>query len=270
MEKKMVELIAEIGWNHMGDMSLAERMIKSAAESGADYAKFQTWSVDRLKPGDWDTDGRRQIYEAAELTAEKHEHLIQLCKEYDIKFLSSVFSVEDAKFLRGLGVQEVKIPSFECRNHDLIKYCDRNFEKIFMSTGTSTWKEIKESVSLIKDADLVLMHCVSSYPCEPSQANILKIEKLKEICAQVGYSDHIFGVESAKVAMKYDVCAIEKHFTVDQGLPGRDNKFAILPSDLKNLKEYVTMFEQMHTWHGEDFLDIEEGSRENYTGRFNG
>ena len=72
----MVELIAEIGWNHMGDMSLAERMIKSAAESGADYAKFQTWSVDRLKPGDWDTDGRRQIYEAAELTAEKHEHLI--------------------------------------------------------------------------------------------------------------------------------------------------------------------------------------------------
>ena len=114
------------------------------------------------------------------------------------------------------------------------------------------------------------MHCVSSYPCEPRQANIFKIEKLKEICAQVGYSDHIFGVESAKVAMKYDVCAIEKHFTVDQGLPGRDNKFAILPSDLKNLKEYVTMFEQMHTWHGEDFLDIEEGSRENYTGRFDG
>ena len=59
----MIDIIGEIGWNHMGDMDLAEKMIVSAKDAGATYAKFQTWSVDRLKPGVWDTDGRREIYE---------------------------------------------------------------------------------------------------------------------------------------------------------------------------------------------------------------
>ena len=60
-------IIAEIGWNHMGDMELAKKMIEEAAKSGANYAKFQSWTVDKLKPGEWDEDGRRQIYENAEL-----------------------------------------------------------------------------------------------------------------------------------------------------------------------------------------------------------
>ena len=61
-----VKLIAEIGWNHMGSLKLAEKMIKAAKESGADYAKFQTWRVKNLKSGPWDTDGRRDIYKKAE------------------------------------------------------------------------------------------------------------------------------------------------------------------------------------------------------------
>ena len=88
------KLIAEIGWNHMGDMRIAEEMVKEAAESGAFFAKFQTWKVDRLKSGSWDHDGRREIYEKAELTKEKHEFLIESCKRHNIKFLSSAFSVE--------------------------------------------------------------------------------------------------------------------------------------------------------------------------------
>ena len=57
-------IIAEIGWNHMGNMDLADKMIEEAANSGADIAKFQTWKVDRLKNGDWDNDGRREIYKS--------------------------------------------------------------------------------------------------------------------------------------------------------------------------------------------------------------
>ena len=76
----MTSIIAEIGWNHMGDMNLAENMIRQAAKSGAKYAKFQTWSVKRLKKGEWDHDGRRQIYEKAELTHQNHEFLISCCK----------------------------------------------------------------------------------------------------------------------------------------------------------------------------------------------
>ena len=80
----MTKLIAEIGWNHMGDMKLAKEMISAAKESGADFAKFQTWSVERLKPGVWDTDGRREIYENAELDLDKHFDLKNYCDEVGI------------------------------------------------------------------------------------------------------------------------------------------------------------------------------------------
>ena len=78
---KKVKLIAEIGWNHMGSITLAEKMIKAAKISGADYAKFQTWSVDSLKPGPWDKDGRRQIYEKAELSKEDYSKILNICKK---------------------------------------------------------------------------------------------------------------------------------------------------------------------------------------------
>ena len=87
----MTKLIAEIGWNHMGDMSLAKRMVEAAVNSGAHVAKFQTWKVERLKNGEWDNDGRRQIYEKAELTYDKHVELIDFCRQLNISFMSSVF-----------------------------------------------------------------------------------------------------------------------------------------------------------------------------------
>ena len=87
-----MKIIAEIGWNHCGDMELAKQMAKSAADNGATYAKYQTWSVNRLKPGSWDDDGRRQIYEKAELSKENHIELINYCN----KILSVVPQMEDA------------------------------------------------------------------------------------------------------------------------------------------------------------------------------
>ena len=74
-------VIAEIGWNHMGDMELAEKMIIRAKESGADIAKFQTWQVSRLKEGEWDLDGRKEIYIKAELSEKDHILLMQVCKK---------------------------------------------------------------------------------------------------------------------------------------------------------------------------------------------
>src|SRR5210317_1210710 len=266
----MVKIIAEIGWNHGGDMELAKEMIRAAAEAGATYAKFQSWSASRLKPGVWDTDGRREIYEKAELTRERHIELINYCNEVGIKFMSSVFSIKDAELLVRLGVADVKIPSFESRNHDLITYCDQNFKSVFMSTGTSTFKEIQESVQFIKFSDFYLLHCVSTYPCRPTQANLLRMVKLKSLNFPVGYSDHIQGVESAKVAIGEGAIVVEKHFTTDNDLPGRDNKFAILPHQMKDLTDYIQIRSQMFISHGDGFQESEADSRNNYTGRFDG
>ena len=265
-----IEVIAEIGWNHLGDMDLAKKMIESASKNGASYAKFQSWSVERLKPGSWDTDGRRQIYEKAELSESNHIELINHCKNNKIKFLSSVFSIDDAKLLKKLECESVKIPSFESRNTELIKFCDENFDRVFMSCGTSTFDEIKLSLSLYSKTKLTLLHCVSMYPCNYTNANIPKMKRLMQLHNKVGYSDHIQGSESAKIAISEGAIVIEKHFTLDNDLPGRDNKFANLPNQFKDISDYIKKYNEMLIDHGEDYQEGEEDSRNNYTGRFNG
>lgn len=266
----MTKIIAEIGWNHCGDINLAKKFIESASKNGADYAKFQTWSTSRLKKGSWDSDGRREIYEKAELSEDDHLELIQHCKKFNISFLSSVFSIQDAELLNKIGCDIVKIPSFESRNIDLIKYCNENFNTIIMSGGTSTFEEIKKSVMLVDNADLYLMHCVSVYPGEYLEANLPKMSRLSQICDKVGLSDHIEGVESSKIAIGEGAVIIEKHFTIDKNLPGRDNKFSILPDQLKDLSDFIKNRELMLIDQGLGYNIKEEDSRLNYTGRFNG
>jgi sialic acid synthase SpsE len=265
-----IKLIAEIGWNHGGDMELAKDMITAAAAAGADYAKFQTWSVDRLKNGPWDSDGRRAIYEKAELSVDDHKLLIEHCAAVGVKFLSSVFSLQDAKLLFELGCREVKIPSFESRNHQLLKYCNETFDTVFMSTGTSTASEVLDSKAIFKKATLYLLHCVSTYPGTYEKANLPKMHFLQSIHDLVGYSDHIEGIESAKVAVAQGAMVIEKHFTVDRNLPGRDNKFAILPQELLALSKFISYYNNMMINHGNDFQQEEQEARQKYTGRFDG
>ena len=266
----MIKVIAEIGWNHCGDMDIAKKMIESAQSSGANYAKFQTWSTKRLKSGEWDSDGRREIYQKAELSKKDHLNLKSFCEDLNIEFLSSAFSVPDAELLVEIGCSAVKIPSFESRNKELIAYCNENFSTIIMSCGTSTFDEIEESVGLINKADLYLMHCVSVYPGEYNEANLPKMNELKKLCNKVGLSDHIEGVESSKIAIGEGAVILEKHFTIDNDLPGRDNKFAILPKQLKDLTDYIKNRSLMLENLGLGFNDKENNSRLNYTGRFNG
>ena len=267
---KKTEIIAEIGWNHMGDMMLAKQMIQEAAKNGATHSKFQSWSVSNLKPGVWDVDGRREIYEKAKLTLADHRYLKEVCDNNNIEFMSSVFSLADVDLYSKVTTKCVKIPSFESRNHLLIKKCMEIFDKVYISVGTTTWDEVKELVHIVDINKTCVMHCVSTYPLDPKNANILKIDELNKLFKWVGYSDHMQGVESAKVALEFGVHTIEKHFTIDNELPGRDNKFAILPKQLNNLSTYLKLRNDMMINKGLDYQEPELDSRLNYTGRFNG
>ena len=267
----MTKLIAEIGWNHMGDMPLAKEMISAAKENGADCAKFQTWSVSRLKSGSWDNDGRTEIYKKSELSLEDHLELQSYCSEVDIEFLSSVFSVEDAKLLRQVISNCVKIPSAESRNDKLLDYCFENFEHVYLSTGTSSWDEIRVRVNLPYRVDKVtLLHCVSSYPCTWNNSNINRIKHLKRLVSKVGFSDHSPDIVPSVLALTYGIDVIEKHFTIDNKLPGRDNENSILPSDLKKLKYFIDASKSILSLNEPSFQKCELDVRENYTGRFDG
>lgn len=271
----MTKIIAEIGWNHMGDVELAKKMINAAKNSGADYAKFQTWSVKNLKEGSWDEDGRRKIYEKAELTKEKHLLLKKECDTIGIKFLTSVFNKNDVEFISTV-IDDIKVPSTEMDNIELIEtiikyYSTKKNHHIFLSTGTSLFDDVKKVVKLLQDNNMnfSMMHCISSYPCPYDICNLDRINELKKIHSSVGYSGHCCGVFDAIVSLEYNIDVIEKHFTINHDLPGRDNKFAILPEELKYLCDLRNCRDELKKFHGNDYLENEKDCRNNYKGRWN-
>jgi sialic acid synthase SpsE len=264
----MTKIIAEIGWNHMGDMNLAKKMIAMAASSGADIVKFQTWKVKNLKSGPWDNDGRRQIYEKAELTDENHYELYNEAKNCGVNFMTSVFDINEVEFIASISNGMIKIPSPEATNHGLISKVSKKFKQVLVSVGATNSSEIKKLTQYSKFTDLTILHCVSAYPCNPDKINLPRIQILKTIHDKIGYSGHLNGIDDAIAAISLDLRYIEKHFTIDNSLPGRDNKFAILPEDLKILSSYRDNYKLMSISHGLDSQVEEKEVAEIYRGRW--
>ncbi len=265
--------IAEIGWNFMGDMSLAEDMISAASKSGATHVKFQYWREENLKPGEWDTDGRREIYISAQLNEDKINQISEISQKYNVKDFFSVFNERDAKVIKKLGYEIIKIPSHEVVNYDLIDYCLNNFKLIIFSAGACTESEFKVIADKVNNAQnkVILMHCVSCYPCPPENLNLNRLKLISEYCPNVelGLSDHTSSEVLPAVAAAYGVKAVEKHFTTNSELPGRDNKFALLPSSFKSMvlnhKEAIKGLIP----HGLNFQECERDTVEKYRGRWN-
>lgn len=258
------EIIADISNNHGGDMDLACRMIDAAVESGAMYAKFQTWKVERLKPGEWDNDGRRELYRLSELDEDKHLFLKNHCDERGIKFLTSCFSARDLDFIRTF-MDVVKIPSPECKNTELVYKAIELFGRVIISTGASTYSEYAQYANY---KNVYLLHCVSSYPCPYQNINMRKMDTLKDLTPKYGYSGHGIGIYDALLAISRGAKIVEKHFTIDHDLPFRDNKFAILPDEMKQVVVFAKHYDEMVEDHGIDWQEGEKVVRERYSGRW--
>ncbi len=262
------KIIAEIGWNHMGDMNLAKEMVAAAAEAGADYAKFQTWAVENLRSGPWDTDGRIDIYRKAGLTREQHHELAEYCISNKIQFLTSIFNIHDADWLSEVSSVAIKVPSHEVYNTALMGKVDGAFERIFVSTGAANWGEVKAIPNMFKKSRLTLFHCVSAYPCPAENVNLPRINELKKLTSSVGYSGHYFGIDDALASLHYGVEYIEKHFTLDRSLPGRDNQFSVLPDQLTFLCRYKDNLCKMNESRGVGHQSCEQDIIEHYRGRW--
>ncbi len=259
-------IIAEIGWNHLGDIDLAIQMIRSAASCGADYVKFQVWSVENLKPGPWDSDGRRQLYEKAEFSDRQLRVLFKECTDSNIKFMASVFNEEDLDKLPFGYMDIIKIPSPEISNLSLLDHCNNQFEHIIISTGASTEEEIVEATRHCDSH--TLMHCVSMYPCPKEKANLLKIKALQEFALSRGFSDHTTGTSAAIYAICQGCDFVEKHFTTDNNLPGRDNKFSADPTVLQricNTRDEITLMTDNFQM---EYFEEEQDVRQLYRSRW--
>ena len=265
-----MKIIAEIGWNHMGDMTLAENMIIAASRSGASTVKFQYWDPNILKSGPWDTDGRREIYHKAFLDDIKINHLIEFSERNGLDFLISVFGTKGASLMKDLGQEKIKIPSHEIANRKLLEYCATQFEYVYLSAGAASEEEVIHAVEILNrgSCNYNLMHCVSAYPCNEDRINLRRINWLKTLHPNIGLSDHTQSMLIPALSVSYGVEAIEKHFTTDNSLPGRDNEFAMNEDAFSIMVANIKEAMDADIDHGLSFQDIESDTVNNYRGRW--
>jgi len=251
-------IIAEAGVNHNGDLPLAKRLVDAAVAAKADAVKFQTFKAQRLVTRMAPkaayqaraTGGGESQYEMLrrlELSAQAHRELLGLCQAQGILFMSTPFDEESADLLDGLGVAVFKIPSGELTNLPLLTHVARKGRPMIVSTGMSTLEEVELAVRTMEESGnraMILLHCVSSYPADPADANLRAMETLAETFqVPVGYSDHTPGIEVAIAAVARGACVIEKHFTLDRRLPGPDHRASLEPNGLTALVRGIRVVE---------------------------
>ena len=238
--------IAEIGFNHEGDISKASEMINAAAESGANAVKFQSYDAsDIALPNSEHFDAIK----AGELTAEDHCLLAECAKNIGVDFLSTPFSPSAVDLLQGFEVGAFKVASMDCCNYELLEKIASTGKPIFLSTGMATLEEIGKSVDFLEKlgcAEITLMHCISLYPAPPDQSNIGYIQILREkFGIRVGYSDHMIGSEGCMAAFFAGAEIIETHFTLDRARDGADHYHSLDPHQLKQLIDDCSRFLQI-------------------------
>ncbi|MES2770821.1 MAG: N-acetylneuraminate synthase [Pseudomonadota bacterium] len=250
--KQQTILIAEAGVNHNGDLNMAKRLIDVAADAGADYVKFQTFSAERqvtryAQKANYQiatTDSAESHYamlKKLELSAEMHHALLAHCQQRAIGFLSTGFDIEAVKFLHSLGVRLFKIPSGEVTNLPYLRYVGSLGGDIILSTGMCSLGEVEAALTLLEQAGtartrVTVLHCTTEYPAPMHEVNLRAMHNIGlAFGVRTGYSDHTQGIEVAIAAVALGACLIEKHFTLDRSLPGPDHQASLEPHQLKEM-----------------------------------
>lgn len=255
---KKIELIAEIGVNHNGKLSLAKKLIKKAAMAGADYAKFQIFAAEELavknsKKASYqekNLDKKISQYEMLkkyQISKSDIKILNDYCKKYKIKFLASCFDIESLRLYSKLKNKCVKIPSGEITNLQLIEFAAKKFEKLIISTGMSNYFEIKRAVqTAIKHGtireNITLLQCTTDYPASFREANLNCMQEFKKkFKTKIGYSDHTEGNICSIVAATIGASVIEKHFTLNKKFNGPDHKASMNYEELVKLNKKIKL-----------------------------
>ena len=240
-------LVAEIGFNHNGDLELAKNMIESAAENGADAVKLQTFVAremisNTLMADDPNHPGNEiplyEFFQRYELSRGDYKILIAHARTLNIPLFSTPFDDASLDQLVELGVPALKIASSDLTYTPFLERVAETGLPVVLSTGMGSDEEIGEALQALSKANSVtLLHCVSNYPSRYEEMNLRCLAGLRQrFELPVGLSDHTLDNLSAMVAASLGAVMIEKHFTTDRNLPGVDQSISIEPQELKNLK----------------------------------
>jgi N,N'-diacetyllegionaminate synthase len=238
-------IVAEVGFNHNGDVELAKRMIESAAENGADAVKLQTFIAkemisNSLMADDPDNPGNEipfyEFFQRYELSRSDYKILFAHAKKINIPLFSTPFDEGSLEMLVELGMPAIKIASPDLTYLPFLKKVAKTGLPVVLSTGMGNEEEISQALEILQ-TKVVLLHCVSNYPSQYEEMNLHCMETLRSrFNVPIGLSDHTTDNLSAVVAASLGAVLIEKHFTVDRKLPGVDQSISIEPQELRKLK----------------------------------
>ena len=240
-------IVAEVGFNHNGDVDLAKKMIQSAAENGADAVKLQTFVAkemisNSLVADDPDNPGNEipfnKFFQRYELSPSNYETLFTHAKTLSIPLFSTPFDTLSLEMLVDLGVPAIKIASPDLTFLPFLEKVSETGLPVILSTGMGSEEEIVQSIKILQSkCPIILLHCVSNYPAQYEEMNLRCMETIREkFKLPVGLSDHTMGNLTAIAAASLGAVLVEKHFTLDRNLPGADQSISMEPQELKQLK----------------------------------
>ncbi len=279
-----VFVIAEAGVNHNGDPDMALQLVDAAVSAGADAIKFQTFRAENLvtrsvekadyqKQNSKAQESQFAMLKRLELSWDTHHKLAGYCRKRGIELLSTAFDAESLAFLVDeIGLKRLKIPSGEITNGPLLLLHAQTGRDLIVSTGMATLGEIEEALSVIayglvggtnpsrekfreaycskagKEAlkeKVTLLHCTTEYPAPFCDINLKAMSTMHiSFGLDTGYSDHSLGTTVPIAAAAAGAVLIEKHFTLDRGLPGPDHQSSLEPDEFRAMVEAIRIVEQ--------------------------
>ena len=282
-ETPSVNVVAEIGCNHKGEMDTALEMIDTVADfCQVDVAKFQKRSPEDLlteeeyhEPHPNPRHAYDQPYgkhrEYLELTVEQHRDLKARCEENGITYSTSVWDVPSAKEIIGLDPELIKVPSGCNLNFEMLDVLASEYDgPLHVSLGMTTKDEEDDIVDFFvehgREDDVILYACTSGYPVPFEDIRLLEIprlvEKYGDMVREIGFSGHHKGIAADVSAMTLGATWVERHFTLDRTWKGTDHAASLEPSGMRKLARDLRNVSKALDRKREGILDIEEHQRE--------
>ncbi|WP_308916533.1 pseudaminic acid synthase [Jannaschia sp. LMIT008] len=243
-------VICELSGNHNGSLDRMLALVDAAADTGCDAIKVQTYTPDtmtidsdrddfRIEGGPWGGRTLYDLYREAHTPFEWHEAIFARARARGVTIFSTPFDESAADLLDGLGAPAFKIASFEANDLALIAHVARKGKPMIVSTGLADLGEIERAVATARGNgcdELILLHCISSYPAPTDQSNLRTLPHLAQAFGVVGgLSDHTHGTATSVAAVALGAAVIEKHFTLARADGGPDAAFSLEPDEFSRL-----------------------------------
>lgn len=254
-------IIAEAGVNHNGDMELARQLVRAAADAGADLVKFQTFQASKItaahapkadyqKETTGTGESQKEMIAKLELSRADHDMLVAECEAAGIRFFSTGFDEDSLDLLVDLGIDRIKVPSGEITNLPLLRHIAAKGLPVILSTGMADMADIEAAIAVMEAggvprAQITVLHCNTEYPTPMQDVNLPAMANIgAAFGVEVGYSDHTMGIELPIAAVALGATVIEKHITLDRGLPGPDHRASLEPDEFAQMVRAIRNIEQ--------------------------